>query len=249
MPGTVAGILKPPRGRSADVDLYRFQSAQGQTWILETRAARDKSPADTKIEILHADGRPVLRYLLRAVRDSYITFRPIDSRQTQVRVKNWEEMQLNQYLYMNGEIGKLFRAPRGPDSGFEFYSHAGKRRCYFGSSAIVHAKDDPVYIVEPYPPGTKLVENGLPVFRLYYANDDDDERKLGSDSRLTFTAPATGAYLVRITDVRGFGGDTFKYSLSIREARPDFRATISGKNSTVAVGSGQRRLLFGRRDL
>ena len=37
---------------------------------------------------------------------------------------------------------------------------------------------------EPHPPGTKLVPNGLPVFKVYYANDDDGERKLGSDSHL-----------------------------------------------------------------
>lgn len=240
VPGVVSGTLNPSKGAASDTDLYRMRLQAGRTVILETNAARSKSPADTKIEVLHADGRPVLRYLLRAVRDSVIEFRPIDSRQTQVRVLNWEEMQLNQYLYMGGEVGRLFRAPRGPDSGFEFYSNGGKRRCYFDTSAVVHAKDDPVYIVEPYPPGAKLVDNGLPVFPLYYANDDDGERELGNDSRLTFTAPADGEYLVRVTDVRGYGGAKFKYKLSIRDPRPDFRVTISGNNMKVPTGSGQR---------
>jgi WD40 repeat protein len=240
VPITATGVLSAVKGDSVDVDLYRFSSRKGQAWIIETNAARSKSLADTKIEILHPDGRPVLRYLLRAVRDSYITFRPIDSRQSQVRVKNWEEMKLNQYLYMGGEVGRLFRAPRGPDSGFEFYTQGGKRRCYFDTSATVHAKESPVYIVEPYPAGAKLVENGLPVFPLFYANDDDGERKLGNDSRLTFTAPKEGEYLVRVTDVRGEGGEKYKYSLTIREPKPDFQVTLKGKNATIGAGSGQR---------
>src|SRR5260370_39676162 len=90
--------------------------------------------------------------------------------------------------------------PQGPDSGFQFYDFQGKRRDYFDTSPVAHALDEPAYIVEPHPPGTKLVPTGLPVFTLYYANDDDGERKLGSDSRLLFTAPADGSYLVRVTD-------------------------------------------------
>lgn len=240
IPGSASGVLAANSNHQVDADLYRFSSRKGQTWIIETNAARSKSPADTKIEVLHADGRPVLRYLMRAIRDSYITFRPIDSRQNQVRVKNWEEMKLNQYLYMGGEIGRLFRAPRGPDSGFQFYTQGGKRRCYFDTSATVHAKDDPVYIVEPYAPGTKLEDNGLPIFPLYYANDDDGERKLGSDSRLTFTAPHDGEFLVRVTDVRNQGGPQYKYTLTIRPPKPDFQVSLNGKNATIPSGSGRR---------
>ncbi len=66
-----------------------------------------------------------------ATRDSYVEFRGIDSAQLEIRCKSWQEMELNQYLYMNGEVGKLFRHPRGPDSGFLFYSVAGQRRTYF----------------------------------------------------------------------------------------------------------------------
>lgn len=240
VPGTASGILRACAGASQDVDLYRFESKSGQTWIIETDAARQKSPADTKIEVLHADGSPVLRLLLRAVRDSYITFRPINSNQTAVRIENWEEMELNQFCYMGGEVGKFYRMPQGPDSGMELYKVNGKRKCYFETSATIHAKGDPIYIVEPHWPGTKLTDNGLPVFPLYYANDDDGDRKLGTDSQLTFTAPDDGAYLVRVTDVRGFSGNDFKYSLTVREPRPDFQVTIDGKGPTLSAGSGQR---------
>ena len=236
LPANVSGVFQ----RDGDFDVYRIQAKAGQDWILETNAARSKSPADTKIEILHPDGRPVLRYLLRAVRDSFIEFRPIDSRQTQVRVKNWEEMQLNQYLYMGGEVCKLFLAPRGPDSGFNFYSNRGKRRTYFDTSSTVHAKLDPVYIVEAYPAGTQLVDNGLPVFPLYFQNDDDGERELGNDSRLTFTAPKDGEYLIRVSDTQGHGSAKHKYTLTIRQPKPDFKVSLAGGKATIPQGSGKR---------
>ena len=223
----------------SDIDLFRFEARQGQTWIIETAAAQRGSPLDTKIEVLHADGRPVPRLLLQAVRNSAITFRPIDSITPDCRVENWEEMELNQLLYLQGEVVKLFRAPQGPDSGFVFYTSAGKRRAYFDTSATAHALDEPCYIVEPHPPDAKLVANGLPVFPIYYANDDDGERKLGSDSRLHFTVPADGAYLLRVTDTRGYGGDRFVYRLVVREARPDFKVTLNGANPAVNAGSGQ----------
>lgn len=240
LPAAVTGVLQPGEGDSEDVDFFRFNAKQGQSWIIETAAARLQSPVDTKIDVLNSDGTPTVRYLLRAVRESYITFRPIDSSQNQVRVKNWEEMQLNQFLYMGGEVCKLFRMPQGPDSGFVFYTINGKRRNYFDTSATVHAKEDPVYIVEPYLPGSRFTDNGLPVFPLYFSNDDDGDRKLGSDSRLTFTAPADGTYLVRVADVRGFGGKNYHYQLTIRPPQPDFSVTLEGKGATIPPGSGQR---------
>ena len=239
-PAVAQGVLQSADGKNTDVDLYRFEAKKGEVWILETNAARRNSPADTRLAVLDAAGKPVLRHLLQAVRASMIEFRPIDSSQEQVRVKNWEEMEINQFLYMNGEVGKFHRMPEGPDSGFWFYAIGGKRRTWFDTNPTVHAMDDPCYIVEAYPPGTPLVDNGLPVFPLLYENDDDSERKLGSDSRLTFTAPADGVYYVQVTDVRGFGGKEYVYSLSIRRPRPDFNVSIGGKGATVGKGSGQR---------
>lgn len=247
LPVKVSGVLSPVTDQASDTDLFRISAKRGETWILETRAARMKSPADTKIEVLDVNGRPVLRYLLQAVRDSYITFRPIDSDQNVVRVKNWEEMGLNQYLYMNGEICKIFRMPQGPDSGFLFYENAGKRRSYFDTSGQCHAIEDAIYIVEPYKPGTKLVDNGLPVFPLYYANDDESDRKFGADSKLTFTAPQEGSYFVRVRDVRGFSGSDFNYELTIRKPEPDFSVTAKVAQSKIPLGSGQRITLTAHR--
>ena len=108
---------------------------------------------DTKIEVLHADGTPVERLLLQAVRNTAINFRSIDSNGNGARLDNYEEMELNEYVYFNGEVVKLFRMPQGPDSDLLFYTSNGKRRAYFDTTALAHALDEPAYVVEPRPPG------------------------------------------------------------------------------------------------
>ncbi|HKI70771.1 MAG TPA: hypothetical protein VKA81_00210, partial [Verrucomicrobiae bacterium] len=232
-PGSRAG------GEQSDVDLFRFEAKAGAAWIIETQAAQLGSPVDTKIEVLHADGKPLERLLLQAVRNTAINFRSIDSNGNGARLDNYEEMELNEYIYFNGEVVKLFRMPQGPDSDMLFYASNGKRRAYFDSSATAHALDEAAYVVEPHPPGAKLVSNGLPVFPLYYANDDDGERKLGSDSKLFFTAPADGPYLIRVTDARGYSGERFVYRLMVRDPKPDFKVTLNGANPTINAGSGR----------
>ncbi len=241
-PGSACGrIHARPAGQPPEANFYRFESKAGQQWIIETDAARRGSPIDTRIDVLAADGKPIERLLLRAVRDSYINWCAINSDGDEPRLKNWEEMELNQYVYMNGEVCKLYRAPQGPDSDFFVYRDlGGRRRPYFDTTATDHPNFEPVYVVEPHPPGTKLPDNGLPVFPIYYSNDDDSQRKLGRDSRLLFTAPADGSYLVRVTDVRGAGGDRYVYRLTVREPKPDFNVTLSGADPAVNAGSGKR---------
>jgi len=225
---------------TSDSDLFRFESKAGEKWMIETEAAQRRSPTDTVIEVLHADGRPVERLLLQAVRDSAITFRPIDGNNIDARLVNWEEMELNELLYMNGEVVKLWRAPQGPDSGFLFYPAAGgSRRAYFDTTVTAHALDEPAYIVEPRLPGSRLPFTGLPTFTLNYQNDDESERRLGSDSRLMFTAPADGACLVRVRDTRDKGGERFTYRLTVRRPQPDFNVTVGPKDRTVPRGGGR----------
>ena len=101
--------------------------------------------------------------------------------------------------------------------------------------------------LQPHPPGTKLVANGLPVFSLYYENDDDAHRELGKDSRLFFTAPADGEYLVKVKDVRGFQGPEFRYTLTVRERRPDFKVTLSGADPAVGAGGAKEFKLSAQR--
>lgn len=221
----------------ADTDHFAFDAKKGQTWIIETNAAQAGSPADTKLEVLHPDGKPVARLLMQAVRDSYNNFRSVDANNPDIRLQNWEEMELNEYVWFNGDIMKIIRMPRGPDGGCFFYVSDGKRRAYFDTSATSHSLDEPCYVVESYPLGSTIAANGLPIFTLNYQNDDSGDRKIGRDSRLTFTAPADGRFVVKVTDTRGWGGERFVYSLAIREPKPDFSVKLAGANPTVMPGA------------
>lgn len=242
LPFLVRGTIDPASSQSGkeDADLYRFTAKQGETWIAEVNAARNKSPLDSRIDILHEDGSPVLRVNLQAVRESYYTFRGKDSISIDdFRLHKWQEMELNEFLYSDGEVVKLWLYPRGPDSGFKVYPGYGSRYTYFDTTPTAHALGAPAYIVRPLLPGQTPSPNGLPTFPIYFENDDDSRRELGSDSRLTFVAPADGNYILRIRDSRGFGGNEHQYELTMRPARPRFEVVLDGGDLTIPVGRGR----------
>jgi hypothetical protein len=197
------------------------------------------SPADTKIEVLDAAGRPVPQLLLQATRDSWITLRSEDANDPAIRLGQFDEMDLNDYMYFNGEVLRIFRLARGPDSDMNYFSRGAMRRAWFYTSPAGHGLDEPCYVVEPRPVGSAIVPNGLPTFTLYYTNDDDSERQLGRDSRLIFTAPEKGAYLVRVTDTRGWSGERFAYRLIVRPPAPNFTAALETKGlDAIPTGTG-----------
>lgn len=237
----IPAMIKGSVSAAGDTDIFRFHAAAGEELTLEVNAARAKSKLDSRLEVLHPDGSPVEQVVLQATRDSWFTFRGKDSDTSDdFRLHNWAEMELNEYLYANGEVVKLWLYPRGPDSGYKVYPGSGKRQTCFGTPALVHALGAPAYVVTPLPPGSQPPPNGLPVFHLNYENDDDSYRRLGADSQLLFTAPADGDYFVRLTDVRGFGGEKdFGYTLAVRPRQPDFKASVGGTGPKVSPGSGR----------
>lgn len=241
LPALVSGAIQRP----GDVDLYRFAARAGEPLALAIHATSDGSALDSRIEILAPDGRPVEQVVLQAVRASWFTFRGKDSDTSDdFRLHDWERMELDEYFYANGEVVRLWLYPRGPDSGFKVYPGEGRRHTAFFTTPIAHALNEPGYVVRPWPAGSQPPPNGLPVFRLNWENDDDPAREAGVDSRLVFTPPADGDYLVRVSDTRGFGGATnFTYRLEARSARPDFHVTVEGLNPKVSPGSG-RELRF-----
>ena len=238
-------------GRPGDVDHFAFQARAGEALTLEVQAARDGSAMDSRLEVLTTSGQPVEQAVLQATRDSWFTFRGKDSDTVDdFRLQNWAEMELDEYLYANGEVVRLWLYPRGPDSGFKVYPGEGRRQSLFGTTPLSHALNEPAYLVKAYPAGSRPVPNGLPVFRLNYQNDDDPSRLSGRDSMLLFTAPTTGRYLVRVTDTRGFGGGTnYAYRLSVRPQQPEFTVRVDGMNPKVSPGSGREiRFVATRRE-
>jgi len=233
VPATISGLIHAETD-IPDQDVFQFQAQKGQQLMVEVRATRDESKLDSFVEILHIDGSPVLQAKLQAVRDSYFTFRGKDSDASgDFRMFNWQEMALNQYLYSDGEVVKLWLYPRGPDSGFNVYPGSGNRFTYFGTTPTAHALQAPAFIVEAHPPDAILTPTGLPQFPVYFENDDDPLRQWGRDSRLMFDPPASGDYLLRIRDARDFQGNDFKYQLIIRTPQPDFSVETSESEVTL----------------
>ena len=238
VPAKISGTIM---GDGGDSDLFRFAARQGEEWVLEINASRSKSPLDSHIEVLDSAGKPIERVRLQAVRDTWLTFRGKNSMAvTDFRLFKWREMSLNQLLYVNGEVVKLWHYPRGPDSGYIVYPGSGNRWGYFDTTPMAHALGQSSYIVEPLAKDADPLPNGLPVFAINYENDDESRRTMGSDSQLSFTAPRDGEFLVRVRDVRGFQGKEFKYALTIRPRKPDFKVTMGGiAGGVVPKGSGR----------
>lgn len=240
--------IKGTIGRPHDADCFRFTARRGIPLLIEVNAARSQSRLDSRVEVLDDAGNPVEQVVLQATRDSWFTFRGKDSYQSNdFRLQNWMEMELDEYLYANGEVVRLWRYPEGPDSGFLVYPGSGKRHTFFGTTAVTHALGEPAWIVRPLPPGTNPAPNGLPVFRLWYENDDEATQRLGSDSQLLFSPPRDGDFVVRVTDVRGAGSesrpDDYRYTLTLRPAQPSFSLAVGGMGPKVSPGSG-RELTF-----
>ena len=239
-PTSITGTIHDVSGEDSDADFFRLEARKGQQILIEVQASRDKSPLDSSVEVLTADGQPILQAQLQAVRDSYFTFRGKDSDTSDdFRMFNWQEMELNEYLYADGEVVKLWLYPRGPDSGFKVYPGFGSRQTYFGTTPASHALQAPAFVVVPYAPDAVLKNSGLPVFPVYYENDDDPMRQWGKDSRLLFTAPADGSYVVRLKDARGFQAADFKYQLLLRVPHPDFMVAMSTTELSIPPGTGR----------
>ncbi len=98
-----------------------------------------------------------------------------------------------------------------------------------------HPMLQPMYKIEIHPPGTKFPPGGVATTTLTYENDDGGP-SYSKDSRVTFTPPADGDYLVRVADVRGLGGDDFGYHLVLRRSHPTFRVELGTENPNIPRG-------------
>jgi hypothetical protein len=231
VPACADGVLT----QSNDKQITSFSAKKGERWIIEVLARRAGSPVDSVIEILDSAGRPLPRTTLRCVAKTYVTFRDHDSVRPGIRLEAWNELGIDDYLYVNGDLMRILALPRGPDDDCQFYQANGQRLGFLGTTPLQHSMGEPMYKVEIHPPGQNFPPNGMPVFTLVYRNDDGGPG-FGKDSYLVFDAPADGTYQVRVSDARGAFGPTHAYRLIIRRPKPDF--TFSAQTNAPLLLKG-----------
>ena len=203
--------------------------------MLEVNANRLGSPLDSMLEILDAKGNPVERATVRCELATAVTLNDPSSSGSGMRILSWTGMAVGDTLMVGSELAKVSAMPRGPDDDIRFESFEGQRLGLLDTTPEAHSIDTPVYKVQVYPPGKTFVSNGLPLVHLPYRNDDGGPG-YGKDSRLRFTAPADGEYVVRLRDVRGLHGEDYAYRLTVRPPAPDFRLSVDPRNPNVPVG-------------
>jgi hypothetical protein len=231
VPGAATGVIHA-RGITQSIS---FPAKKGQRLIVEVEARRLGSPLDSFIEILDANEKPVQRATLRCVARTFVTFRDHDSAGSGIRLETWNELAMNDYLYVGGELMRIRELPKNPDDDCQFYSAGGQRLGFLDTTPIHHANGTPMYKIEIHPPGSTFPPNGMPVFNVAYRNDDGGPG-FGKDSRLFFDPPTDGEYKVRVGDSRGQGGSNYAYRLTVRPPRPDF--SIRFDPGTPSVGKG-----------
>ena len=217
-------------------DYYRFKARKGQRLVLEVGAQRFGSPLDAVIEVLDAKGNPIPRVLARCLLETQMTLNDRDSASRGVRITHWNGIHVNDTLMLGNELVQVEVLPKTPDEDIFFKGFQGQRLTYEGTSGEAHANGSTLYKVSLHTPGTKLPSNGLPVVTFYNRNDDGGPM-YGKDSKLDFTAPADGEYIVRISDVRGQQSERHAYRLTIHEPEPDFVLFADPENPNVPAGS------------
>lgn len=218
-------------------DLYRVSLKAGESVLIDVNASRLGSPLDAVVDVLDASGKRLKRAQARCVGQTFTTLTDRDSFSAGIRIDNWSDMAINDYLMIGNEIMQVFRLPGYADEDITLRNYRGKRMGFFGTSPEYHAVNSPVYKIELRGPDEELPSNGMPVFPIYWSNDDavfDNERR--GDSQLAFVAPADGDYLLRVRDAAGGTGPRYQYRLMLRQPEPTFDFFIGPYRINVTRG-------------
>ena len=242
IPSTVNGRIwienkkEESASERGDQDLFKFTASKGQKLVFEITAQQLGSPLDSIIEVLDAQARPVPRALARCLARTEIALNDPDSTRRSIRLLTWNELAINDYLFVGDELLQVASLPTHPDDDLQLRSYRGIRSALLDTSPRNHSVGEAVYKVSLHAPGTRLEANGMPVFQIDYMNDDGGTRFGGKDSRLHFEAPADGTYFLRLRDVRGLEGERFAYRLTVREPEPDYSVAFDPKSFNIPRG-------------
>ena len=91
-------------------------------------------------------------------------------------------MTLNQLLYVNGEVVKLWLYPRGPDSGYIVYPGSGNRHGYFDTTPLAHPLANRPTLSSPWPRANRKSPTDCRHSRSTIKTMTKAQRRLGRDS-------------------------------------------------------------------
>ncbi len=221
---------------AGDVDHVQFLAKKGERLIVEVFGRRLGTPIDPIIEIVDDQGRTLPRAVLKPVAETEVAFRDHDSTKTGIRLTRWNNLAINDTVLIGREVARIFALPRNPDDDCLFWSEGGQRLGFLETTPEHHPMGQPIYKVEVHPPGATFPPGGVAALTLDYRNDDGGPG-YNKDARLTFDPPRDGAFLVRVGDARGLGGESFRYHLVVRRPHPDFEVVASPENPSIPRGS------------
>ncbi len=222
-------------GGAPDEDYFRFHAAKGEHLSIEVAAARLGSPLDSVIEVLDAQGKPIPRATVRCLNETVATLSDRDSRTSGIRMTSTSGFHEGDDVMVGDELDKLVYIADQPDEDVRFRTADGLRWAQLGTTPDAHAVNTPIYRVEILPPGAEFPPNGLPVFHIYWRNDDGGPG-YGADSQLDFTAPADADYILHLKDVRGLEGPDFAYRVTLHDEVPDFQIRADDENPNIPKG-------------
>lgn len=229
--------IKPPDSfvDKKDVDRFQFHVRGKDRLVIEVQASRLGSDLDSMIDILDAQGELVPRARVRAVSETYLVLRDHGSRDKGMRIQSWSDLAVDDFVMIGEELLKIETLPRGPDSDMVFQNFRGQRLGLLGTTPASHALGTSLYKVQVFPSDSRFPDNGMPVVNLGFQNDDGGPT-YGVDSFLLFDVPKDGDYIVRLRDVRGDGGPSFFYRITVRKPRPDFALSMTPVNPNIPDG-------------
>ncbi len=236
IPVTINGRISGSKKEgSLDEDYFRFQARKGEHLLIEVAAARLGSPLDSVVEILDAKGNDIESATIRPLVETSLTLSDRDSKTRAFRATSLTGIHPFDYLMIGDELLQITLIPEQPDDDLLVKAFRGERLALLNTSPQEHPVNTPVYKVKIFESGKEFPPNGLPVFHLTYRNDDGGPG-CGQDSRLDFTVPQEGEYLLHIKDIRGLQGEDFSYRLTVQGARPDFTLAAEPANPNVPRG-------------
>ena len=246
VPGTVRSLpalIQSDLGSKPNgEDVWLFEAFQGKKVWIETLGQRIGSPVDTMLRITDREGRDLPRKRLAPSSQTVVVFRDHDSTNPGIRIENWKDLRVNDYLYAAGDLMRIRTIPKNPDDDCQFHARAGRRIGWEGTTPVQHPIGQTLVKVSVLEPGTPVPDGPFPAVDLPFVADDG-HGAMGRDSGIVFNPPADGIYQARVRDSRGNLQGNMPYLLSLENHQPSFNPIApGGVLEHVEGGAGELNL-------